>query len=102
MEKIDLAKKLYLQIDIVPFYYKGFISVKVTNLGFMIVGRVKVGHKGSNVLCSSQPRVNIVSRVQEASCGYCYIFYFMTIKRKSETNIVSIVIMSQKFHLEVS
>ena len=40
----------HLKVDILPLHHEEAACVQVADLGVVVVGRVKVGHQGSNIL----------------------------------------------------
>ena len=77
----------YLQINIFPLHNEIVSSVQVPNFRLVVVGRVKVGHEGGNVLGGRKPRMDIIPGVEKASRCYCDVLHFMTIEREPEEMI---------------
>ena len=78
-----------LKINIFPLNYQFVSIIKISNLGVVGATSIKICHQWGNVLSGSQPGVDIVSCVEKTSCGNCYVFYRMAIKRKLEAQINS-------------
>ena len=58
--------------------------VDVSDFSVVIGRRVKVGHKGGNVLSGSQPGVHVVTGVEESASGDGDVGHLVSVKGKLE------------------
>ncbi len=66
---------------------KDLTVIRVSDGGRLLLGRVKVGHQGRDVLRGRQPRVNVLARVQEAPRGDRDVLDPVAIERELEAKV---------------